>query len=196
MLFSAIKCPNCGCGSVLPSNSLDYNSQWVCGESESNQKGCGHIMSIEAVSKIVDDLEVELDEICASGEFKLYSQFIDLYSDTLLHPNHYLIMTAARNLIQWYTYKNGSIADDELREKVSLCKRLDFVLGRIDPGYSEIRSFIQKELHFGTLVLTQRDMEFGIVDRETYLEVTRISLKVLDELERYKNKIKFNCVVL
>ena len=83
----------------------------------------------------------------------------------------------------------------ELRQKLELCKQLDFVLGKIDPGYSEIRSFIQKELHFANLMINQRDLQIGTTDRESYFEVYRISMKVLDELQRYKNRIKFNCTL-
>ena len=100
-----------------------------------------------------------------------------------------------RNLIQWYTYKNGDPDITILREKQKLCKQLDFVLSRIDPGYSEIRSFIQKELHFSTLILNQMDMEAGITDTLTYSEVYRISMKGLNELERQRNQVKFNCVL-
>ena len=64
-------------------------------------------------------------------------------------------MTAARNLIQWYTYRSAQINDQELRNKLDLCRQLDQVLGKIDPGYSEIRSFVQKELHFSNLVINQ-----------------------------------------
>ena len=103
-------------------------------------------------------------------------------------------MTAARNLIQWYTYRSAQINDQELRNKLDLCRQLDQVLGKIDPGYSEIRSFVQKELHFSNLVINQRDMQAGLMDTETYLEKSRTSMKVLDELDRYKNSIKFNCV--
>ena len=100
-----------------------------------------------------------------------------------------------RNLIQWYTYKNGDPDITILREKQKLCKQLDFVLSRIDPGYSEIRSFIQKELHFSTLILNQMDMESGITDTITYSEVYRISMKGLNELERQRNQVKFNCTL-
>ena len=82
-----------------------------------------------------------------------------------------------------------------LREKQKLCKQLDFVLTRIDPGYSEIRSFIQKELHFSTLILNQMDMESGLTDTLTYSDVYRISMKALNELERQKSQIKFNCIL-
>ena len=46
----------------------------------------------------------------------------------------------------------------------------------------------------GPLVINQRDMHAGLMDRETYLEESRVSMKALDELDRYKNSIKFNCV--
>ena len=68
---------------------------------------CGHEMSKESVEKMVDEIEEDLNHINASGKFEDYSEYIKRYADTFLHKNHYLIMTAARNLIQWYTYKNG-----------------------------------------------------------------------------------------
>ena len=76
-----------------------------------------------------------------------------------------------------------------MRDKVNLCKQLDFVISGIDPGYSEIRSFIQKELHFSTLILNQMDVEAGLTDIVTYSEVYRISMKALNELERQWNQI-------
>merc|ERR1712099_219763 len=106
-------------------------------------------MSKESVEKMVDEIEEDLNHINASGKFEDYSEYIKRYADTFLHKNHYLIMTAARNLIQWYTYKNGDpnrfqklqkFTREVLTDKVNLCKQLDFVLSRIDPGYSEIRS--------------------------------------------------------
>jgi hypothetical protein len=180
---------------MLPVNSLDYSSQWECGISDDGSRGCLHRMTSEVAEAIVDPIEEELECINSSGQFELYSDFIANYADILLHKNHYIIMTAARNLVQWYTYKGGQISEKALLEKADLCKKLDNILGRIDPGYSEIRSFIQKELHFTTLVLNQQSVESGLIDRETYLEVTRISMKALDELDRYKSLIKFNCIL-
>ena len=52
--------------------------------------------------------------------------------------------------------RSAQINDQELRNKLDLCRQLDQVLGKIDPGYSEIRSFIQKELHFTHLMVNQR----------------------------------------
>merc|ERR1719464_1973491 len=194
--ISAVRCTNSNCvdGYLLPQNSLDSNSTWTCQYLEPLKQGCGIEMSSEDISKLVEEIEEHLEGINSSGNFNEYLEFVQLYSQTLLHKNHYLIMTAARNLIQWYTYRSAQINDQELRNKLDLCRQLDQVLGKIDPGYSEIRSFVQKELHFSNLVINQRDMQAGLMDTETYLEKSRTSMKVLDELDRYKNSIKFNCV--
>lgn len=194
--FSAIKCSNCIDGFLLPRDSLDYNSTWICvGDCSANTiNGCGHEMPSESVEKLVDEIEEQLEHINTCGDFDRYSEFIKFYSSTYLHKNHYLNVTAARNLIQWYTYRSDRMNEQELREKLELCKQLDAVLGKIDPGYSEIRSFVQKELHFTKMMVNQSDLEAGFVDRETYLEEARISMKTLEELDRYKRNIKFNCL--
>ena len=53
-------------------------------------------MSKATIEALVDEIEEELNYINTSGEFSLYSAFIKRYSDTYLHRNHYLLMTAAR----------------------------------------------------------------------------------------------------
>ena len=53
-------------------------------------------MSKETMEALVDEIEEELNDINTSEEFSLYSDFIKRYSDTYLHRNHYLLMTAAR----------------------------------------------------------------------------------------------------
>ena len=82
---------------------------------------------------------------------------------------------------------------ETLRRKYELCKHLDTAIRRIDPGYSEIRTFIQQELNFSRLLLSQQDLESGRVGRTEYSIATRQSLKALDELEQCKKLIQFNC---
>ena len=71
-------------------------------------------------------------------------QFIESYSDIVLHPHHYLIMIATRNLIQYYTYSNEALPTQTLRHKHQLCRNFANVLAKIDPGFSEIKTFILK----------------------------------------------------
>ena len=145
---------------------------------------------------MVDSLEEELNQICSSGHYLGYLDFIDTYSNTVLHPHHYLIMTATRNLIQFYTYRspNEYLEAKTLTNKYELCKIFDTILGKIDPGYSEIRTFVQKELHFTRLLICQQDLEGGKIGRLEYLGRSRQSMSALQDIDRQKQQlINFNC---
>ena len=75
-----------------------------------------------------------------------------------------------------------------------MCQVFDSVLIKIDPGYSEIRNFVQKELHFTKLLICQQDLECGRIGREEYLVKSRQSMTALAEIERQKQQlVKFNC---
>ena len=75
-----------------------------------------------------------------------------------------------------------------------MCKIFDTILGKIDPGYSEIRTFVQKELHFTRLLLCQKELEEGKIRREEYLAKTRHSMSALQDIDRQKKQlINFNC---
>ena len=157
---------------------------------------CGTQKQKPYVEALVNSLEEELDGISSSGQFSNFLDFIQSYRDTILHPHHYLIMTATRNLIQYYTYRspNEFLEPRMLENKFELCKIFDAILGKIDPGYSEIRTFVQKELHFTRLLLCQQEMEEGMIGREEYLSKTRQSMYTLQEIEKRKKQLlNFNC---
>ena len=161
-----------------------------------NDFSCGSIRENSTVEALVDSLEEELNEISSSGHFANYLGFIETYRDTFLHPHHYLIMTATRNLIQYYTYRspNEFLESSTLSNKFELCNVLNTVLGKIDPGYSEIRTFVQKELHFTRLLLCQKDLSESKIRKEEYLAKTRQSMTTLQDIDRQKQQlINFNC---
>lgn len=176
---SAIKCEACLTGDLLPIESLDPESMWKCGR-------CGHTVSVSFVEALVDSIEEELDLIANVGDFDKYLEFIESYSDIVLHPHHYLIMIATRNLIQYYTYSNEALPTQTLRHKHQLCRNFANVLAKIDPGFSEIKTFILKELHFSKLLLSQRDLADGKISRDEYLTTSRQSLTALGEVEKHK----------
>jgi hypothetical protein len=57
----------------------------------------------------------------------------------------YFITFVCDFCFQFFTYStpNESLSLERLEKKLELCQRFDSVLSRIDPGYSEIRTFIQ-----------------------------------------------------
>ena len=58
------------------------------------------ILVFQEIEALVKPIEEELEEIGSSGNFENYEAFLENYSDFVLHQNHFLLMTAARNLIQ------------------------------------------------------------------------------------------------
>ena len=184
--ISGLKCFECCEGVLLPVNSLDNDGLWKCGV-------CHFTVGPESVDPLVDEIEDELNEIGRSGVFNRYEDFIEKYAGTILHPNHYLVMTATRNLIQFYTYgvPNEVLALETLRKKYDLCKNFLNVLTRVDPGYSEIRNFVSKELNFCKLLICQQDFQLGAIGREEYLLQSRQSLNALDDVERNKKLVQF-----
>jgi len=78
-----------------------------------------------------------------------------------------------------------------LRRKLDLCRKFSNVLNKIDPGFSDIRAFIQRELHFSSLLLAQNDLESGKIGPQDYQREARRALAALDELEQMQRMFKF-----
>ena len=90
---SAIVCEVCGENSqhyMLPSNPLDDYSLWNCSH-------CDFNLDVEIVVRKVDGIQDEISEITLKHDTNLIERFIQHYSDTILHPNHYLLLLAKRN---------------------------------------------------------------------------------------------------
>ena len=112
---------------------------------------CGELIKCDKIEKIVSHVESELNSITNSGQFEDYRRFIQEYSGVILHPNHFLLTTAKRNLMQYYCY-SVSVHDvskqDDLEYKVQLSQEFLDVLVKIDPGWSELAMFAKREYHF------------------------------------------------
>uniref|UniRef100_A0A0K2TP07 SET domain-containing protein n=2 Tax=Lepeophtheirus salmonis TaxID=72036 RepID=A0A0K2TP07_LEPSM len=94
---SAIYCDSCYGGLMLPKEPLDYESPWICDK-------CHALHNVSEIISLVQSLETELNDVAKNKTYDKYEDFIDKYSETLLHSSHYLLMTAKRNLIQYWTY--------------------------------------------------------------------------------------------
>ena len=90
--------------------------------------------------QMVDGVEEELNEIVRNTTDdnrdapRVYEEFIARHSGSLLHANHYLLMTAKRNLIQFYTYATptSDILDLEtVRRKLEHCQHFYSVLTKV-----------------------------------------------------------------
>ena len=89
---------------------------------------------------MVDGVEEELNEIVRNTTDdnrdapRAYEEFIARYSDSMLHANHYLLMTAKRNLIQFYTYATPTtemLDPETVRRKLEHCQHFYNVLTKV-----------------------------------------------------------------
>jgi len=74
---------------------------------------------------------------------------------------------------------------------VGLCKSFYDVLHKIDPGWSELGMFGQRELHFTRLSLLQRDFSLGTVPFAEFSVKSRDSIQVLKKIDEQKKIITF-----
>ena len=132
---SAIVCEACGERSehyMLPSNPLDEYSIWSCSH-------CDFTLDVEDVVRKVDGIEDEITEITVKHDITSIQKFVEHYSQTILHPNHYLLLLAKRNhmflcrkmMIQLIARLKGSSAEaDEMKE--TLKKQCDLFKSHLD----------------------------------------------------------------
>ena len=79
----------------------------------------------------------------------------------------------------------------DLEFRVKLCKSFYDVLHKIDPGWSELRMFGQRELHFSRLALLQRDFASGALPFAEFSVKSRDSIQVLKKIDEQKKIITF-----
>ncbi|CAB4061520.1 RNF144 [Lepeophtheirus salmonis] len=173
---SAIYCDSCYGGLMLPKEPLDYESPWICDK-------CHALHNVSEIISLVQSLETELNDVAKNKTYDKYEDFIDKYSETLLHSSHYLLMTAKRNLIQYWTYgiSNEALSLVQLEKKIEMCHDFLAVLTKIDPGCSELRNFIQREYNYSKLTLCKINYELGYIGKEEFAFESRACLGALTD---------------
>ena len=184
---SGVKCFVCLNGTLLPRNSLDYDSEWFC--SRCDQEVCS-----SRIETLVQGLETEFNSILDTEEYWKYKDIIDKYSGTVLHPSHWILTTARRNLIQYLCYSNTPdfLAFIDTRGRYKLCEEFWSVLKKIDPGWSELSMFVLRELHFSKLSVLQTDYAMGVIPLEEFSVKSRNSIDTLDKIIKEKEFLIFD----
>ena len=89
---SALICEVCEEDYLLPTEPLNLFSPWTCGS-------CDFFMNSVDVEAKVDTIEDELSEATTKRDLRSLENFVQHYSGTILHPNHYLLLLAKRNYL-------------------------------------------------------------------------------------------------
>ncbi|XP_046657352.1 SET domain-containing protein SmydA-8-like [Daphnia pulicaria] len=153
--LSALRCPNCSNGVVLPERPLDEpETNWQCSQ-------CPYKLTAAVVTQVIDKLKEELETIEPDQVEKL-EDFFSRHA-SLLHPNHFLLTRARQSLSTLYgrneRFLLNTMTSQQLERKVDICRRLLSVADIVEPGLTRIRGVTMYEMYAPLLLLAQRSFE-------------------------------------
>jgi hypothetical protein len=109
------------------------------------------------LDRLFDELEM-LDP----NSIKDYEDYLKRYAN-VLHPNHYLILSAKHSLCQLVGRSDGFIINEldltQLQMKEQYCRDILNVVDVLEPGASRIRGIISYEMHAPMMVKITREFE-------------------------------------
>lgn len=166
---SALLCPKCKTGCVLPNDPLNFDSSWSCYNTTKENISCpGYTISSKSVRLLIDRINQEYMIIDCNDVISL-EFFLKKYRN-VLHPNHYICLAIKLSLSQLYgkidNYLIYQLSDQQLSRKIELCKEIMQVFNIIEPGLTKLRGVTLYELHAPLMVLLTRQFERGTVKKE------------------------------
>lgn len=122
---------------------------------------CSYTVSGKSILILLDRLFDEL-ELLDPNSIKDYEAYLKRYAN-VLHPNHYLILSAKHSLCQLIGRSDGFIINEldltELQRKEEYCRDLLNVVNVLEPGASRLRGIICYEMHAPMMVKITREFE-------------------------------------
>ncbi|XP_046657363.1 SET domain-containing protein SmydA-8-like [Daphnia pulicaria] len=173
--LSALCCPKCTTGAVLPVRPLDEaETEWKCTR-------CPYNLTASVVNRVVDRLTQEFQAI-GPNQVEKYEGFLKRHA-SLVHPNHFLFTSARQSLSQLYgrdeRFLLNTLTMEQLERKVAICRQLLDVADVVEPGLTRIRGVTLYEMHAPMLLLARRAFEAGQISSaecQEKIEAVRVIL--------------------
>jgi len=164
-LASAVTCPGCETGVILPIDSLDIHSMWRC-------SGCRKETDPKYIMDLEERVDTELEDV-EGMDIDGYVALLEKYKP-LLPPTHYLMVIIKRYIQAIYGTKPGLELENmtltQLEDKAKFCRSFIRYLGKLDPGYSQHLGLSTIELSKVQLEIARRKSSEGEIDK---LELVR-----------------------
>uniref|UniRef100_A0A1L8DX66 Putative histone tail methylase n=1 Tax=Nyssomyia neivai TaxID=330878 RepID=A0A1L8DX66_9DIPT len=158
---SALSCPKCTKGAIIATEPLNQAADWKC-------RDCGYSVSAKAMNILVDRIFEELEATDVNSIENL-EEFLEKYRN-VLHPNHYLSISAKYSLCQLYGKFEGYLIRDlsakDLKRKETYCRDVLRVVDHLEPGMSRLRGVIMYELHAPIMIQATRQYESKDINGE------------------------------
>lgn len=106
--FSSLKCNKCPKGYLSPnasSNKGSSNEQGILTKWAWNCESCSNNLTQDKVMEILIPIQNAVKSIATTTDYRLetvrrFERIIEEYSDTILHPNHYLLFELEQNFME------------------------------------------------------------------------------------------------
>lgn len=171
---SALICPKCHNGLILPTNALQQTAPWQCIK-------CKYTVTANSMLLLLDKIYGELDEIDAM-DVQGFEAFLDKYRN-VLHKNHYLCVSAKHSLSELLGRSTGYLIQDlslqDLMRKETYCRDILNVVDVLDPGLSRLRGVIMYELHAPIMLQATRLFEQKQINRAEFRQRLKEVVKLL-----------------
>eukprot|EP00096_Caligus_rogercresseyi_P006994 TRINITY_DN2418_c0_g2_i1.p1 TRINITY_DN2418_c0_g2~~TRINITY_DN2418_c0_g2_i1.p1 ORF type:complete len:531 (+),score=146.39 TRINITY_DN2418_c0_g2_i1:103-1695(+) len=153
---SALICPSCKKGHLIPRHVSEINSKWTC--------VCKHSLSPEAVEKITSGAKAEMEALDVSPSISSHEAFLSKYA-SVLHPDHVYMIDRSYVLGKMYGrmegYEPDSLSDEQFSRKRELCERVLRVLEVLTPGRTRKKGMMMYELHLPLVITANRSLQKG-----------------------------------
>ncbi|XP_037915115.1 uncharacterized protein LOC119654024 [Hermetia illucens] len=170
---SALKCLRCNGGTVLSTNPLDQDAEWMCLQ-------CQNFINASTISATLDKLFRELESTDAT-QIQSLEDFIQKYK-RILGDKHYLITLAKYNICQLYNMSND-FSVDTLRQREQYCRDVLEVVNVLKPGLSLVRAITMFNLHIPLLSLAKIAFKKGEINIFEFRLRLQEAVELLNECE-------------
>merc|ERR1712243_106890 len=174
--LSALQCSSCREGLILP-EALDKDSLWRC-------RFCSNPFEAEFIRELVTRLEDELDTVCSSPDCSVSDIEAFIKKNAVnLYSKHYINLIAQKHIVRILDSK-PTVTRQEARKCVRLCKSLQGIISRIDPGLSHYLGVLIRTMTKAQLQLLKMDLQDKKVSKNSYLEESEQVWERMKEVEQ------------
>ena len=168
--MSSVRCLACREGLLVKTDPLTSSSPWRC-------QSCTSLVQTHLVEEQVDALEDQVNQLDMTDIDSMEKMIFHLLEETLLHPQHYIVIELSHSLI--FAYNKKSLSRPEMDRKVQLCQQVLAVLGTVDPGFTSWRGKLLNELSNTVLQISRTDYSAGTINLHTFKRRIYNSMKYM-----------------
>ncbi|TRY75019.1 hypothetical protein TCAL_07034 [Tigriopus californicus] len=124
------------CQGILTSNLASKGSEcaWTCSK-------CSNQVPAKIVLELENSIAKELKEAESHKDIAVIEEILQKF-ETVLHPNHFLLILLKRHIIALGCDKISELELEQLEKIQTFCEEVLNVINRIDPGYNRDRGLI------------------------------------------------------